>query len=209
MSFISILATNGSWSLSDHRLSGLSGKEPGPKSRPPPANLRSAVTPCPHRPLWLQHPSLGPKPKSHVPSCLRLHPQMHRLWLFASTTLAHFWLSLLPNHPMIYEFKQTQTRRIQPALHRLLSTQPMHPILGTWSSQVMMRFYFYSYFHHIILSPLHYFQLNHSTWLRVANAPPWPITVIFLLIPHPKEGVSEHPAAMDSPAKLSPQPLGA
>lgn len=58
-------------------------------------------------------------------------------------------------------------------------------------------------------SPIHYFQLNHSTWLRVANAPPWPITVIFLLIPHPKELVSEHPAAMDSPAKLSPQPLGA
>lgn len=127
---MSFLRTIRSRLLSDHKLSGLSGKEPGPNSQPPPTDLGSAVTLCLHCPLWIQHPLLGPKPRSHIPSCLLQHPQMCRLWLFAPSTLAHFSLSFLPNRPMISE---TKTNQIQAAPHRLLRTEPLYPVGTTLS----------------------------------------------------------------------------
>lgn len=146
ISFIAYLPTIGSWSLSDHQPSGLAGKEPGPKSQPPPTDLGSAVTLCSLRPLWIQNPSLGLKPRSHVPSCLLPHPQMCRLWPFAPSTLAHFPLSFLPNRPTI---------RVATDQKPIKSSQPS---FSNWTPapsgenlvlSVHHAFYLNSYFHHI------------------------------------------------------------
>lgn len=147
ISVIAYLRTIGSWSLSDHRPSGLAGKEPGPKSQPPPTDLGSAVTLCSLRPLWIQHPSLGLKPRSHVPSCLLPHPQMCRLWLFAPSTLAHFSLSFLPNRPTIYELQRTKNQS-NPA-SRLFSNWTPAPSVENLVLSVHHAFYLNSYFHHI------------------------------------------------------------
>lgn len=65
---------------------------------------------------------------------------MHRLWLLASTTLAHFWLSFLPNHPMTYEFKQTQDESSQPFLVFLV----LNPCTLFWAPAVRWWFGFTS-----------------------------------------------------------------
>lgn len=123
ISFISTHQIYGSWPPSDHQLPAVSSKEPGPKSQPPPPTLGSAARPCPHRLPWTQHPPHGPNTRSPVPSCLHQDPYKPRRGVFATTTLAHFSPSFLPNH-MIDELIKTRTNQIQPALCRLLSIQP-------------------------------------------------------------------------------------
>lgn len=167
---MSFLRTIGSRLLSDHKLSGLSGKEPGPNSQPPPTDLGSAVTLCLHCPLWIQHPLLGPKPRSHIPSCLLQHPQMCRLWLFAPSTLAHFSLSFFTQSPH-YLRDQNQSNPGSPP-----------PSPSYWTSvpcwehlEFIMLFTFTFTFITLIL----WLAPHYNTWPQVANAPPWPINVFY------------------------------